>query len=69
MEQMVVAECKACKRSCSCYSISKKTHNKQMLDVHTHSDQNKDYFYHLANYAELEEQVPGPKADAFADAK
>ena len=40
-----------------------------MLDVHTHSDQNKDYFYHLANYAELEEQVPGPKADAFADAK
>ena len=40
-----------------------------MLEVHTHSDQNKDCFYHLANYTELEEQVTGPKADAFADTK
>ena len=66
---MVVAECKACKRSCYCYSISKETHNKQMFEVHTHSDQCKDYFYHLANYTEFEEQVPGTKADALADAK
>ena len=69
VEQMIVAECKACKRSCYCYSISKETHNKQMFEVHTHSDQCKDYFYHLANYTEFEEQLPGTKADALADAK
>ena len=68
VEQMVVAECKACK-CCYCYSISKETHNKQMFEVHTHSDQFKDYLYYLANYTELEEQVPGTKAGTFADAK
>ena len=40
-----------------------------MFEVYTHSDQYKDSFYHLANYTELEEQVPGSKAGAFADAK
>ena len=64
VKQVVVAECKACEEN-YCYSISNETDNKDKFEVHTHSDQYKEY---RQNYAELEGQQPldtnaGPHAD------
>ena len=64
VKQVVVTECKECKKNCYCFS--KEAEDKQKFGVHTHSQQYKDYLLHLANCTELEEEVHGTSARADA---
>ena len=68
VEQVVVAECEACENNSDCCSISSETDNKETFEVHTHSDEYKEYFSHLADHAQLEEQAHGTSGNARADA-
>ena len=69
MKHVVVTKCIVCEENCYCYSVSNETHTKQRFVVHTHSDQYKDYLYHLANFTELEEPHLGTSVSALANAK
>ena len=69
VNQVGVAECKTCERNCYSHSILNGIQNRQMFQVHTHSDQYKDYLFCLANYTELEEQPFDTSASVLADAK
>ena len=64
VKQVVVAECKSCKKNCYCFP--KGAEDKQKFGVHTHSQKYKDYSLHLANYTELEEEVHGTSGRADA---
>ena len=68
VEQVVVAECEACENNSDCCSISSETDNKETFEVHTHSDEYKEYFSHLADHAQLDEQAHGTSGNAIADA-
>ena len=69
VKQVVVAECKACENNSDCCNISNENDNKEMFEVHTHSDEYKECFSHLADHAQLEEQAHGTNGTALADAK
>ena len=59
VKQLVVAECKACEKNFDS-SSSNEADNKEMFEVHTHSDQ---YKKHLESYVEFEEQQPLDTSD------
>ena len=59
LKQTVIADCKACEKCQSCFSVSNETGNKQTFRIHTHSDQYSNYLFHLTNYPELDEQAHG----------
>ena len=59
LKQLVVAECKACEKNFDS-SSSNEADNKEMFEVHTHSDQ---YKKHLESYVEFEEQQPLDTSD------
>ena len=67
VNQVVVTECKDCEKNCFSYIISNLTDNKQMFEVHTHSDQYKYNLFHLTDYAEFEEQPVGTIFSVLAD--
>ena len=59
VKQLVVAECKACEKNLDSFS-SNEAVNKEMFEVHTHSDQ---YKKHLESYVEFEKQQPLETSD------
>ena len=67
VNQVVVTECKDCEKNCLSYTNSNSTDNKQMFEVHTHSDQYKDHLFHLADYTEFEEQPIGINVSVLLD--
>ena len=68
-KQLIVAECKKCGRNRGCYRISEESDNKQILQLHTHSDQYQEYLSHLVDNRELEERALGTGLGALADTK
>ena len=69
VNQVGVAECKACEGNCYSYSILNGIHKRQTFQVHTHTDQCKDHLFYLANYTELEEQHFDTSASVLAEAR
>ena len=67
VNQVVVTECKDCEKNCFSNIISNLTDNKQMFEVHTHSDQYKHNLFHLTDYAGFEEQPVGTNFSVLAD--
>ena len=69
VNQVGVAECKACEGNCYSYSILNGIDKRQTFQVHTHTDQCKDHLFYLANYTELEEQHFDTSASVLAEAR
>ena len=69
LKRVFVAECKACKSSCACCSISNGTDDKQTFGVHTHSGQYQKHLSHVAEYTEFERQEHSTSVSCGADAK
>ena len=65
VKQVIVAECKACEKSCDS-SISNETDNGETFIVHTHSDQYKKHLSLHANHPELEEEAHDTSDNALA---
>ena len=69
VKRVVVAECKACKSSCACYSVSTETDDKETFGVHTHSGQYQKHLSHVAEYTEFETQEHSTSVSYDANAK
>ena len=68
VNQVLVAECKACENNRSCYSISNGADNNKKFGVHTHSDQYQAYTFHLENY-KIDKQAHNTSSGALDEAK
>ena len=69
VKRVVVAECKAWKSRCACYSVSTETDDKETFGVHTHSGQYQKHLSHVAEYTEFETQEHSTSVSYDANAK